>query len=162
MMVVGGLVSELIMFMVVVFVVGSVVGVLVYVIIDIVNGMNDRGVMFVDQFRIDFVIINDFINILVVGIGLYIYMFYIKNIGKIFILFIFDVIQVFINGEIVFFVNLVFIDVNGNLIIFLFFYEVGVIVVIREIVLILGNYYKFIVVFENGKKCSFVFKVLFL
>ena len=154
----GGPASELILFIVAVIVAGSVAGGLAYVTTDIAHGMNDRGAMLADRLRTDFAIVNDPNNIPVSGTGPYTYTFYIKNIGKEPFPFTADAIQVFIDGDLVPPANLTFTDVNGNAINSLNPYEVGVMQVTLGTALTSGNYYTIMVVLENGKRRSLVFK----
>lgn len=154
----GGPASELIMFIVAVIVAGSVAGGLAYITNDIAHGMNDRGAMLADQLRTDFSIINDPNNIPVSGTGPYTYTFYIKNIGKEPFPFTADAVQVFIDGDMVPPANLTFTDVYGNTITTLGPYEVGVIKVTKGSPLTSGQYYTIMVVLENGKRRSLVFK----
>jgi len=154
----GGPASELIMFIVAVIVAGSVAGGLAYVTTDIANSMNDRGAMLADQLRTDFSIINDPNNIPLNGNGPYNYTFYIKNIGKNPIPFTADAVQVFIDGNMVPPANLTFTDVSENPITVLEPYQVGIIKVTLGNKLNSGQYYTLLVVLENGKKRSLVFK----
>lgn len=153
----GGPASELIMFIVAVIVAGSVAGALAYVTNDIAHGINDNGALMADKLRTDFAIINDPTNIPVSGNGPYTYTFYIKNIGKTVIPFTSDSIQVFIDGNLVPPANLTFTDVNGNPIMALDPYEVGVIQVTRGTQLAAGTH-KIVVVLENGKKRALIFQ----
>lgn len=152
----GGPASELIMFIVAVIVAGSVAGGLAYVTTDIAKGMNDRGAMLADQLRTDFSIINDPNNIPSNGNS---YTFYIKNIGKNPIPFTADDVQVFIDGNMIPPANLTFTDVSGNPITVLEPYQVGVIKVTLGNELTPGQYHRLLVVIENGKKRSLVFKI---
>ncbi|MDK2869881.1 MAG: archaeal flagellar protein FlaG [Pyrococcus sp.] len=155
----GGPASELILFIVAVIVAGTVAGALAYVTTDIANGMKDRGKLLADQLRTEFVIINDPQSVPVTGNGPYTYTFYIKNIGKETISFTSSSIQVFIDGNLIPPSNLTFKDVNGNQITFLRSYEVGVLEVTLGSQLDPTTSHRIVVVLENGKKRSLVFRV---
>ncbi|ALM75360.1 flagellar protein G [Thermococcus barophilus] len=153
----GGPASELIMFIVAVIVAGTVAGALAYVTTDISNNMKARGEFLADQMRVDFAIINDPENIPVSGAGPYNYTFYIKNIGKDAFPFSNTSVQVFIDGNLIPPSNLTFQDINGNPISSLQPYDVGQIIVTLGQSLTAGAH-KIVVVLENGKARSLVFK----
>lgn len=154
----GGPASELIMFIVAIIVAGSVAGALAYVTNDIAGGIKIRGEGLADNLRSDFAIINDPENIPVSGTdpGPYNYTFYIKNVGKNSIPFSSDALQVFIDGKMIPPSNLTFVDVNDLPTSSLDPYEVGKIVVTTNLS---SGFHKLVVVLENGKVRSFVFRI---
>ena len=149
----GGPASELIMFIVAIIVAGSVAGALAYVTNDIAGGIKIRGEGLADNLRSDFAIINDPENIPVSGTD---YTFYIKNVGKNSIPFSSDALQVFIDGKMISPSNLTFVDVNDLPTSSLDPYEVGKIVVTTNLS---SGFHKLVVVLENGKVRSFVFRI---
>ncbi|WP_457752873.1 flagellar protein G [Thermococcus sp.] len=149
----GGPASELILFIVAVIVAGTVAGALAYVTNDISNNMKARGEALADQMQIDFAIINDPENIPTSGGG---YLFYIKNIGRETFPFNNESVHVFIDGNIIPPSNLTFLDLNNNPISSLQPYQVGIINVTTT--LTSGQYYKLVVVLENGKERELIFK----
>ncbi|MCD6188657.1 MAG: flagellar protein G [Thermococcus sp.] len=149
----GGPASELIMFIVAIIVAGSVAGALAYVTNDIAGGIKIRGEGLADNLRSDFAIINDPENIPVSGNN---YTFYIKNVGKNSIPFSNDALQVFIDGKMIPPSNLTFVDVNDLPTSSLDPYEVGKIVVTTNLS---SGFHKLVVVLENGKVRSFVFRI---
>jgi len=155
----GGPASELIMFIVAIIVAGSVAGTLAYVTNEIAGGIRVRGESLADNLKSDVAIINDPENIPVSGTdpGPYNYTFYIKNVGKERITFNSDALQVFIDGNVIPPSNLTFTDVNNNPISSLDLYEVGKIVVTTTLS---SGSHKLVVVLENGKVRSFVFRIL--
>ncbi|RLF86731.1 flagellar protein G [Thermococci archaeon] len=152
----GGPASELIMFIVAIIVAGSVAGALAYVTNDIAVGIKIRGESLADNLRSDFAIINDPENIPVSGTGPYNYTFYIKNVGKNSIPFSSDALQVFIDGDMMPPSNLTFVDVNDTPISFLDPYEVGKIIVTANLS---SGSHRVMIVLENGKVRSFVFRI---
>jgi len=152
----GGPASELIMFIVAIIVAGSVAGALAYVTNDIAGGIKIKGESLSYNLKSDAVIINDPENIPVSGTGPYNYTFYIKNVGKESITFSSDALQVFIDGNMIPPSNLTLVDVNNAPISSLDPYEVGKIVVTTTLS---SGAHKLVIVLENGKVRSFVFRL---
>lgn len=152
----GGPASELIMFIVAIIVAGSVAGALAHVTNDIAGGIKIRGESLSYNLKSDAVIINDPENIPVAGTGPYNYTFYIKNVGKESITFSSDALQVFIDGNMIPPSNLTLVDVNNAPISSLDPYEVGKIVVTTTLS---SGAHKLVIVLENGKVRSFVFRL---
>jgi len=152
----GGPASELIMFIVAIIVAGSVAGALAYVTNDIAGGIKIKGESLSYNLKSDAVIINDPENIPVSGTGPYNYTFYVKNVGKESITFSSDALQVFIDGNMIPPSNLTLVDVNNAPISSLDPYEVGKIVVTTTLS---SGAHKLVIVLENGKVRSFVFRL---
>jgi flagellar protein FlaG len=154
----SGVIPELILFIAAILVAGMVSGALYVTTQNIAGEIENKGLTFARDLKIDFAIINDPENIPLVDNNTY-YVFYIKNTGKESFLFSSNNVVVLIDGEIVDSSNLVFDNLSNPGLEVLNPYEIGELRVNATVVDTSVQYHKITIIVENGKKRSLVFKV---
>lgn len=142
--------SELVLFIISLLAAGMIAGTLYVITQELSDGLLAKGSAISSELRTNFEIINDPENIPVSGGS---YVFYVRNTGKVPITFTPGSMVVMIDGTIIPSSNLTF-SPSGTLVP----YEVGEIYVPSEFISTAG-YHKIIIISDNGKRTSLVFKV---